>query len=221
MEERYLRNLGALSEAECAMLRDKRVFVAGCGGLGGYILEMLLRLGIGHITAADGDVFEPSNLNRQLLSTVEGLGHAKADTAGARAASVNPQVEFVAVPAFVTADNAANLIRGCDVVLDALDNIASRRLLKAECDRQGIPYIYGAIHGWTAQCAVSLPGDGLLDRLYPATAVVSDKASLAFTPPFCAAMQVALCVKLLCGRKVEPGKLYYTDLDDFEFETLF
>lgn len=127
----------------------------------------------------------------------------------------------LAVPAFVTADNAANLIRGCDVVLDALDNIASRRLLKAECDRQGIPYIYGAIHGWTAQCAVSLPGDGLLDRLYPATAVVSDKASLAFTPPFCAAMQVALCVKFLCGRKVEPGKLYYTDLDDFEFETLF
>ena len=54
MEERYIRNLGALSEAECALLREKTVLVAGCGGLGGYLIEMLLRLGVGEIRAADG-----------------------------------------------------------------------------------------------------------------------------------------------------------------------
>ena len=67
MDERYVRNLGALSERECNLLRTKTVFVAGCGGLGGYLIEMLLRLGVGTIRAADGDAFEASNLNRQLL----------------------------------------------------------------------------------------------------------------------------------------------------------
>ena len=52
MEERYIRNLGALTERECALLRTKTVFVAGCGGLGGYLIEMLLRLGVGTIRAA-------------------------------------------------------------------------------------------------------------------------------------------------------------------------
>lgn len=69
MDERYIRNLGALTEEEYALLRSKTVFVAGCGGLGGYLIEMLLRIGVGEIRAADGDVFEASNLNRQLLSS--------------------------------------------------------------------------------------------------------------------------------------------------------
>ena len=76
MEERYIRNLGALSEAECSLLREKTVFVAGCGGLGGYLIEMLLRLGVGEIRAADGDRFETSNLNRQMLSAPALLGRA-------------------------------------------------------------------------------------------------------------------------------------------------
>ena len=89
MEERYIRNLGALTEEECAVLRGKTVFVAGCGGLGGYLIEMLLRLGVGEIRAADGDVFEASNLNRQLLSSPSTLGSGKAAAAAARAKEIN------------------------------------------------------------------------------------------------------------------------------------
>ena len=81
MEERYIRNLGALTEQECALLHTKTVFVAGCGGLGGYLIEMLLRLGVGTIRAADGDAFEASNLNRQLLSSPQTLGQSKAEAA--------------------------------------------------------------------------------------------------------------------------------------------
>ena len=62
MEQRYVRNLGALTASECGVLREKRIFVAGCGGLGGYLIESLLRLGVGGITVCDGDEFEPSNL---------------------------------------------------------------------------------------------------------------------------------------------------------------
>ena len=96
MEERYIRNLGALTEKECTLLHTKTVFVAGCGGLGGYLIEMLLRLGVGTIRAADGDTFEASNMNRQLLSSPSSLGQPKAEAAAARAALVNPDVRFVA-----------------------------------------------------------------------------------------------------------------------------
>ena len=220
MEERYIRNLGALTEAECALLREKTVLVAGCGGIGGYLIEMLLRLGVGEIRAADGDRFEASNLNRQLLSAPSLLGRSKAETAAERAASVNPDVRFISVPEFVTEANVDELVRGCDAVLDALDNIASRRLLAKACEKAQIPMIHGAICGWSAQAAVVLPGDGMMDRIYPEGAALKGKASLSFTPPFCAALQTALCVRLLTGREVEAGKLYIADLLDMEMDSL-
>lgn len=220
MEDRYIRNLGAITQAEQAILGQKKVFVAGCGGLGGYLIEMLLRLGVGHIAAADGDVFEWSNLNRQLYSAVDLIGQSKAEAAGRRAALVNPAAEFHAYPVHLDRDNTPRLIEGCDAVLDALDNIPARKMLAGICGEMGIPLIHGAIRGWTAQAAVSLPGDGLLDLLYPEGAALSGKESLSFSPPFCAAMEVALCVKLLLGRPVEPGRVYYADLLDMEFETI-
>lgn len=221
IEERYIRNLGALTEQECAMLRTKAVFVAGCGGLGGYLIEMLLRLGVGIIRAADGDVFEASNLNRQLLSSVQSLGEPKVEAAARRATAVNPNVRFEAVPEFVTVENAAELVRDCDAVLDALDNIPSRRILARACAEARIPLIHGAIRGWCAQAAVVMPGNDLIDSIYPENAVLNGEASLSFTPPFCAALQAALCTRLLTGRPLEAGRLYVADLLDMELQKLF
>ena len=221
MDERYIRNLGALTEEECALLRTKTVFVAGCGGLGGYLIEMLLRLGVGAIRAADGDTFEASNLNRQLLSSPSSLGMPKAAAASERAALVNPDVRFIPIGEFVTEENAARLIRGCDAVLDALDSIQARRILARACAEEGIPMIHGAICGWSAQAAVVMPGDDLIDRIYPEGTRLGSKTSLSFTPPFCAALQVALCTRLLAGRPVETGRLYVADLLEMELESLF
>ena len=221
MEERYIRNLGALTEQECAVLRTKTVLVAGCGGLGGYLIEMLLRLGVGTIRAADGDCFEASNLNRQLLSSPLSLGQSKADAAARRAELVNPDVRFVPISQFVMTENAAELIQGCDAVLDALDNIQARRLLAHACAEAGIPLIHGAICAWSAQAAVVMPGDDLIDRIYPEGVSLSSKASLSFTPPFCAALQTALCTRLLTRRPLETGRLYVADLLNMELESLF
>lgn len=220
MNPRYERNIPALTEAECALLRSKRVLVVGCGGLGGHLIDMLTRIGIGFLRVVDGDVFEPSNLNRQLLSEVPLLGVSKARAAAARVSRVNPDVEVEAVEAFLTESNVRRLLLSCDAVLDGLDNIESRRILAKACDRAGIPYIYGAVNGWVAQAAVSMPGDHLVERLYPEDAVLKNKSVLSFTPALCASMQVSLCVKLLLGRPVETGTLYYFDLLNQEFETI-
>ncbi len=221
MDDRYIRNIGAITETENLLLREKRVFVAGCGGLGGYVIEYLLRIGVGMIRVADGDTIDATNLNRQLLSRPDLIGTLKTFAASMRAATVNPDVCFDARPVYVTEENAFGLIQGCDVVIDSLDNIRSRRILKSACDRQGIPYVYGAICGWTAQAAVSYPGDGFLDRIYPTDAEIPEQSSLSFTPALCASVQTALCVSLLLGRDVEHGKLWYLDLQDMFFEKLF
>ena len=138
-----------------------------------------------------------------------------------RAALVNPDIRFVPIPEFVTEENAAQLIRGCDAVLDALDNIGARRILARACAKENIPLIHGAICGWSAQAAVILPGGDLIDRIYPEGARLNSKASLSFTPPFCAAMQAALCTRLLIGRPVESGRLTMADLLDMEMENIF
>ncbi len=214
MEIRYLRNIPALSEAECALLRAKKVAVIGCGGLGGHLIELLARIGIGSIRAVDGDVFEETNLNRQLLSEVPLLGTGKAKAAADRVRRVNPDVETEAVEVFLTESNARQLIAGCDAVLDGLDNIESRKILAAACAEAKIPYIYGAIQGWVAQAAISLPGDHLIEILYPEDTALKDKSVLSFTPALCASLQSALCVKLLTGRAVETGTIYYFDLQN-------
>jgi len=220
MDERYLRNLSALSEGECRLLRSKCILVVGCGGLGGYIIEILSRIGVGAIRAVDGDRFEKTNLNRQLLSSPELLGVSKAVAAVSRISSVNPDVKAEAHFGFLDESNAEQLISGCDLVMDALDNVESRRILARYCEKLGVPLVFGAISGWIAQAAVSMPGDGFIEKLYPADVELRDKSALAFTPALCAAMQCALGVRLLCGREVKSSSLQYFDLLNMEFETI-
>ena len=220
MDPRYARNVPALTVEECRLLAHKRVLIVGCGGLGGHLVELLARVGVGFIRAVDGDVFEFSNLNRQLLSEMPYLGLSKAHAAADRVSRINPHVQVEARHCYLNEDNAQQLVSGCDVVLDALDNVESRRILAAECERQKVPYIYGAISGWVAQAAVSLPGDKLIDTLFPEGIAIRDKSVLSFTPAMCASMQAALCIKLLTGRPVENGTIYYFDLLNQEFEAI-
>jgi len=220
MEGRYLRNVPALTEEECRILGTKKVAVIGCGGLGGHLLELLARIGVGHLVAVDGDVFDETNLNRQLLSSVSALGSGKAAAAKTRIAQINPNIQVTVHSVFLDAHNAPNLLADCDVAMDALDSIEARKVLARACTEAGIPLVHGAIGGWVAQAAISMPGDGLVDRLYPEGSAVRDKSVLSFTPALCASMQASLCVKLLTGRPAETGTLYYFDLLHQEFETI-
>lgn len=221
MKERYSRNIPAVSAEEQAVLAGQRVLVAGCGGLGGYLIEYLARMGVGEITAVDADVFEPSNLNRQLLSTPALLGTGKARAAQERARTVNPEVKVEAVETFLDGQNADRLVRDQDLVLDALDNVPSRLALEDACAREGVAIVHGAILGWSVQAAVVPPGSGLLRRLYGGGSAPAEKTSLPFTPAFCAAVQAAEAVKLLCGRpSVLEGRLLLADLRRMDWDIL-
>lgn len=220
-EQRYLRNLNSISEEEQNTLLNSKVFIAGSGGLGGHILAHLLRIGIGSVTLIDSDTFDVTNLNRQLLCTTENIHLSKTDTALRYASAVNPSVKITAYQTRLTKENCSSLIQGHDLVLDAFDNIESRRILAAGCDELAIPYVYGGICGWSAQVGVFPPGTAAhrIAQLYPEKAALTDKSCLAFTPAVCASMQCAEAVKYLL-HKGHPltDRILYLDLLENEFE---
>lgn len=222
MEERYSRNFGAISEEEMAALHTKRACVIGCGGLGGYVIELLSRLGIGYLTAVDGDCFAISNLNRQLLSSEESLGQNKALVAMNRISHINSEVVFNAVPCFVTEENAESIIKNHDIVVDALDDIPARRIVAENCDRLEIPLVHGAIDGWCAQISVIFPHSHTLEKIYPAKLVNNKHPSaLSFTPALAASIQAAETVKVLLGRDVTlQSRLLIVDMLSQEYSTV-
>lgn len=224
MMERYLRNMKTLSYKENEKLKFCKVCVIGCGGLGGYIIEMLGRLGIGHITAVDGDIFEESNLNRQLLADVPSLGMGKALKAQERMKSVNPLIEVHPIAERFTPENGRTILEGHHVAIDALDNIPSRFALQDTAEALNIPLVHGAIAGWYGQVTTIFPGDRTLDFIYPSDAqkgIEQELGNPSFTPALVASIQVSEALKILIGRgNLLRRKILYLNLLDNEYEII-
>ena len=163
---RYQRNRRTITQSGQRELFGSRVAVIGCGGLGGYVIEELARLGVGTIVAIDPDVFEEHNLNRQLLSTPANLGRAKVEAALRRVGEINPAVTLHPVENAFGPDNGAELLAGCRVVVDALDSIQVRLELAEACSVLNIPLVHGAIAGWSAHVATQFPGENTLQTIY-------------------------------------------------------
>lgn len=219
--ERYLRNQNAISPQEQALLAQKRVVIIGCGGLGGYLLEQLGRLGVGFIRVVDPDLFEESNLNRQLLSSNLNLGKPKALAAKHRMLAVNPLVEVDAIQERLTADNATDLLAGCDLVLDALDNIPDRFILQQAAKTAQIPLVHGALAGWQGQVCLVLPGQDLLSLIYGESKEFSgeerETGTLAFTVGLTASLMAAICLQTLLNKEIPERKLLLLDARKLEF----
>lgn len=198
MEERYARNLPSVSEKDMETIRSKHVLVLGCGGLGGYVVEYLARLGIGSITVADGDVFSISNLNRQILCTERNLGEPKVFAAQKRVAEINSEVNVQPVYEYFSAENAGRLMQDVDLVIDALDNVEARLQMEDAASERGLAIVHGAIEGWNVQAMLVPPGSRLLHTLYGSGKESAAKTSMPMTPAVCAAVEVSAAVQYLC-----------------------
>jgi len=201
MDKRFEQNIGPISAREQAKLNRSKVFIAGCGGIGGYLLEHMVRAGIGSIICADGDRFEERDLNRQLLADESTLGLPKARCAAERARKIWPQIDIQGLDVYLDADNLSCLTGHADLVLDALDNAVSRKALAGACRETGTALAHGAVAGWRAQAALVRPGGPLYDILYATGATKQPEGALPFAAAAAAAMQAALAVGYLCGRE--------------------
>ncbi len=200
---RYQRNRQAISVAQQLTLFQSRVAVLGCGGLGGFVIEELARLGVGTIIAIDPDVFEEHNLNRQLLSSPAMLGRTKVEAAAVRVAEVNPAVALEPVHAAYSPENGEELLHSAQVIVDALDSIPTRLALAKTCTALGIPMVHGAIGGWYGQVCTQFPGDDTVQKLYSrwveGKGVEQHLGNPSFTPAVVASMEVAEVCKILLG----------------------
>ena len=205
--DRYDRNISALSVEECMLLAQKHVVVVGCGGLGGSVIEALARIGVGRLRVIDGDVFEQSNLNRQVLCTESTVGQSKALVAEQRIREINSLVEPQAIVGYIHEENAADLLAGADCVVDCLDNLEARFWTAHACQNLGIPIVYGAIAGWFGQACTVYPGDVSFATIYGepfGTSQHKKLGNLPFTAYVIAAIQAAETVKVLLDR---PGQI--------------
>ena len=221
---RYERNLGTLGvEGQLRLLRSCAA-VVGCGGLGGYLTELLARAGVGGLVLADGDTFGENNLNRQLLCAEADLGRPKARVGAERVRRVNGAVEVRVVEAYVEDLSVDGVLEGCHLAVDGLDNQTARRVLHRGCARRGIPLVHGAIGGFWAQVAVFRPGEPTLWDLWgdlPDRGVELQTGNPPFTPALAAAVQAAEAVKLLAGVGTPlSGTLLWFDLAEGTCQSL-
>ncbi len=210
--------MNMLSQEENDSLKNYRVCVIGCGGLGGYIIEMLGRLGIGYITVVDGDSFDETNLNRQILSNMSSLGKPKAMEAKDRMKLVNPLVSINPIMEKLTSENGESILINHDVIVDAVDSIETRLLIQEIAEKLNIPLVHGAIAGWYGQVTTILPGDNTLNKLYinkKMRGIENDLGNPSFTPALIASIEVSEVLKLLIRRgEILRKKLLYMDLLD-------
>jgi len=156
--ERYLRNHDAYSLVEQLRLLDSSAALVGLGGLGGHLLELLARAGVGRIRAADGDEFVPTNLNRQLFATRRSLGGYKAAAAAARLRLVNPAVDFEPVAAYLAEADMPGFLEGAQLCLDALGGLADRAAVLRQAAKAGLPVVTAGVAGASGFVSTVLPG---------------------------------------------------------------
>jgi adenylyltransferase/sulfurtransferase len=231
---RYARHLliPDLGDAGQRRLLAARVLVMGAGGLGSPALLYLAAAGVGHLTIVDDDVVDLTNLQRQVIHDTAGVGTPKAGSAAARVRALNPDVEVGERPVRLTRDNAVDLLRGHDLVLDGTDNFPTRYVVNDACAELGLPLVWASVYRTQAQVSVfwkNPPGDAAgvdLRDLFP---VLPDPA----TVPSCGdagvlgaltgqvgSMMVTEAIKLICGiGRPLLGRVAFLDvLDGRQFE---
>lgn len=205
--QRYARHV-ALAEIGAAgqeRLLRSRVLIVGVGALGSPAALYLAAAGVGTIGLADHDHVRLSNLQRQVIHSMEGLDRAKVEVAGNSLHRLNPEVTVEAIEATVDEDNALDLLRRFDVVVDGTDSFRARYLLSDAAYLCGKPLVHGSIFRIEGQVTVFIPGRGCYRCLYPeppppgAIDESADVGVFAPLPGIIGTIQAAETIKLLTG----------------------
>jgi len=222
-DEKYSRQVlfAGIGREGQQRIRSSAVLVLGCGALGSFSANALVRAGAGRVTVVDRDYVETSNLQRQLLFDEDDARQSlpKAVAAERHLRQINSDVSVQGTVADVTPDNVEEMVAGADVVLDGADNFETRYLLNDACVKAGIPWIYAAAVGSFAASMPILPGKtACLACVFPempsgmgdtcdTAGILNSAAAVA------AAVQVSDALKILAGacERVEP-RLFTLDV---------
>lgn len=142
MDKKFIRTAALLGEESIQKLKNSRVAIFGVGGVGSYVLEALVRSGVGSIDVFDNDTVAESNINRQIIATSENIGVAKTDAAVLRAKQINPDINIKGFNLFYLPETADSVdLSQYNYVVDAVDTVAAKLELAVRCEKLGIPLI--------------------------------------------------------------------------------
>lgn len=208
-KERYRRHLiiPEVGEEGQAKLLNAKVLLMGAGGLGSPAALYLAAAGVGTLGIIDMDVVDLSNLQRQVIHTVDRRGKPKTESAREAIAALNPDVKVVPFQERLTSENVMRILDGFDMVLDGGDNFPTRYLLNDACVVQKKPNIHGSIYRFEGQVTVFVPGQGPCYRcLYPAppppdmAPSCAEAGVLGVLPGIVGLFQANEAIKLILGK---------------------
>ena len=178
----FSRNIGWVTETEQALLRTRRIAIAGLGGVGGSHLLTLTRLGIGRFNISDLDTFELANFNRQAGASLGQVGRPKVEVLSEMALNINPELEINAFPEGVNKDSLDRFLEDVDLYVDGLDFFAldARRAVFASCAEKGIPAVTAAPLGMGAALLNFLPGKMTFEEYFQLEGQPEDEQLLRF-----------------------------------------
>lgn len=196
-------------------IKAAKVLVIGAGGLGCPILQYLTAAGVGTIGIVDGDTVDVSNLQRQILFTIDDIGKSKARCAANRLKQLNPYVKFNIINEFLDKDNAIHLFKQYDIIVDGSDNFQTRYLCNDAAVLTNKPLVFGSIFKFEGQVSVFNYNNGPTYRcLYPtppkqgSVPSCSEIGVLGVLPGIIGSYQANEVIKIICGNgEVLSGKL--------------
>jgi adenylyltransferase/sulfurtransferase len=210
-------------------LKQGRVLLIGTGGLGSPLSLYLAAAGVGHLGLVDFDVVDESNLQRQIVHGTSTVGVSKTESARQRLRDLNPEIDIVTYETQITSENALDLIRDYDVVVDGTDNFPTRYLTNDACVLLGKPNVYGSIFRFEGQATVFHPKEGgpCYRCLYPEppppglVPSCAEGGVLGVLPGVIGTIQATEVIKLLAGIG-EPliGRLMLYDALNMRFREL-
>lgn len=227
--ERYARHLllPELGVGGQERLKAATIAVVGAGGLGCPALQYLAAAGVGKLRVIDSDTIERSNLQRQVLYDDASVGQPKAVVAAARLRALNPSITVEAHAVRLTATNAAELLDGCDLIVNGADNFPTRYLVSDASVLLGIPHVHGAIHRFEGEVSVFLPAGPCYRCLHPnppapgSVPSCAEAGVLGVLPGIVGTLQATEALKLLLGiGQPLTGRLLLFDATNMHFREL-
>lgn len=139
--ERFVRTENLIGKQNLQSLNSSHILVAGCGGVGGFVIEALARAGVGELTIIDNDVVSKSNLNRQIIALESTIGKPKVEVMKQRLLDINPNIKVNEIKMFLTKENIPSLnLNKVNYVVDAIDNVTAKIALiqKAKAENKNV-----------------------------------------------------------------------------------
>ena len=208
-------------------LAQAKVFVVGAGGLGSPVLLYLAAAGVGTIGIIDDDLVDLSNLQRQVLHRTEDVGRPKVESARERLLALDPNLTIIVHNERLNPNNALDLLRGWDIVVDGTDNIPTRYLLDDACHLLSIPWVYGSIHRFEGQVSLFSTNQNrcyrdLFPEAPPASALQSCAEAGVFgvLPGVIGSIQATEVLKHILGLDTLVGRLLLYDAESLSMQTL-